>query len=97
MITNHIISMATIAQFFSENINVLAKGETAARKNNKVAKFNYDAVLRVVQGVVDPSMKKRQYKVAIYLDECLNIERASCECPNGQHRCSHMAALGKDH
>lgn len=95
MITNHIVSMATIAQFFSDNLSVLAKGETAARKSNRVAKFNYDAGTRMVFGVVDPSMKKQKYKVAIYLDEQFTIERATCECPNGQHRCSHIAALGK--
>lgn len=45
--------------------------------------------------VLNPSMKKQKYKVAIYLGENFVIERATCECPNGHHRCSHMAALGK--
>lgn len=93
MSDSHILSMAAIAEFFIENNKVLEKGETAARKNNRVSSFQYDDAIKVITGQVDPSMKKNKYKVSIFLTSQYKIERATCECPNGLHRCSHMAAL----
>lgn len=82
-----------LRSFFAENTKVLEKGETAARKNNRVSSCYYDDTTKVINGLVDPSLKRNKYKVAIYLTSEYKIEKATCECPNGQHRCSHMAAL----
>ncbi|KAH9502665.1 hypothetical protein Btru_074060 [Bulinus truncatus] len=38
-------------------------------------------------------MKKKEYKVTIYFTENLDIESTQCECPRGDYRCSHAAAL----
>ncbi|KAH9494859.1 Serine/threonine-protein phosphatase 2B catalytic subunit alpha [Bulinus truncatus] len=42
---------------------------------------------------VTASMKKKEYKVTIYFTENLDIESTQCECPRGDYRCSHAAAL----
>lgn len=38
-------------------------------------------------------MKKKIYKVTIYLDEEKAIKSTDCECPRGKFKCSHAAAL----
>lgn len=55
--------------------------------------FQYDDSIKVITGQVDHSIKKRKYTVSIFLTSQYKIEKAACECPNGQHRCRHMAAL----
>lgn len=38
-------------------------------------------------------MKRVRNNVSVLLTQDYKIQNASCECPNGQHRCSHMAVL----
>lgn len=38
-------------------------------------------------------MKKKSYKVAVYLDENFNIRSTECECPRGEFKCSHAVAI----
>ncbi|KXJ24866.1 Exonuclease [Exaiptasia diaphana] len=38
-------------------------------------------------------MKQKSYKVTIYLDEINSIKSTECECPRGEFKCSHAAAV----
>ncbi|PFX29435.1 Exonuclease [Stylophora pistillata] len=49
--------------------------------------------LGVIKGEVQASMKNKDYKVTIYLDENLEIKNTECECPRGEFKCSHAAAI----
>lgn len=84
------LSIASLLSFFSDEKKSIKKGENHFHSDH-VEAFNYQQ--GVLRGEVHASMKKKVYKVTIYLDEQQEIKSTECECPRGAFKCSHAAAL----
>ncbi|CAH3114999.1 unnamed protein product [Pocillopora meandrina] len=84
------LSIASLISFFSEEKKSIRKGENHYKSDHVKSLLYQQGVLR---GEVQASMKKKVYKVTIYLDEQHEIKLSDCECPRGAFKCSHAAAL----
>ncbi|VEN40642.1 unnamed protein product [Callosobruchus maculatus] len=72
--------------------NFVSKGENAVESGH-VNSLVSDADLHLIRGKVHASMEDRQYNVEVEFDSDWVIQSATCNCPRGQMRCHHMAAL----
>lgn len=72
------LSISSLASFFSDEQKSLTRGENHYQSNH-IQSFSFSD--GVVHGEVHASMKKKVYKVTIYLDEEKNIKSTDCECP----------------
>ncbi|XP_044165156.1 uncharacterized protein LOC122949043 [Acropora millepora] len=79
-------SISSLASFFADEQKSLTRGE-----NHYKSSFSYSD--GIIHGEIHASMKKKVYKVTIYLDEEHTIKSTDCECPRGKFKCSHAAAL----
>ncbi|KAM7436128.1 hypothetical protein ABFA07_014037 [Porites harrisoni] len=84
------LSIASLLSFFSDEKKSIKKGENHFNSDH-VEAFSYQQ--GVLRGEVHASMKKKVYKVTIYLDDQQEIKSTECECPRGAFKCSHAAAL----
>ncbi|XP_031549225.1 uncharacterized protein LOC116286787 [Actinia tenebrosa] len=84
------LSIASLSSFFVEEQKSISRGENHYQSAH-VESFSYDQ--GVLRGEVKASMKNKVYKVTIYLDENNKIRSSQCECPRGEYKCSHAAAL----
>ncbi|XP_044182630.1 uncharacterized protein LOC122963280 [Acropora millepora] len=84
------LSIASLISFFAEEKKSIERGENHYKSDHIEAFTYHQGVLR---GEVHASMKKKVYKVTIYLDDQFNIKSTDCECPRGKFKCSHAAAL----
>ncbi|XP_067018182.1 uncharacterized protein [Acropora muricata] len=84
------LSIASLISFFAEEKKSIERGENHYKSDHIEAFTYHQGVLR---GEVHASMKKKVYKVTIYLDDQFNIKATDCECPRGKFKCSHAAAL----
>ncbi|PFX25694.1 hypothetical protein AWC38_SpisGene9688 [Stylophora pistillata] len=84
------LSICSLVSFFSGERKSLDRGENHF-KSDHVQSFIYSR--GVIKGEVQASMKNKDYKVTIYLDENLEIKNTECECPRGEFKCSHAAAI----
>ncbi|KAF5303897.1 hypothetical protein FQR65_LT18904 [Abscondita terminalis] len=86
-----LINLSAIAELFSDEISVLRKGEKAFESGN-ITEIHFDGSLRCIKAKVLASMKKRPYQVEIVLTDS-TVKEFSCECPRGQFKCHHIAAV----
>ncbi|KAM7452193.1 hypothetical protein ABFA07_000377 [Porites harrisoni] len=84
------LSIASLLSFFSDEKKSIKKGENHFNSDH-VEAFSYQQ--GVLRGEVHASMKKKVYKVTIYLDDQQEIKSTECECPRGAFKCSYAAAL----
>lgn len=88
--------MSAILEYCSkaDNPNLFSKGEKSYEAG-RVAHFQFDAALKVINGTVGASFKQQKYKVTIDLsgDFKINDVNTSCTCANGKAKCSHVVAL----
>ncbi|XP_022805763.1 uncharacterized protein LOC111342904 [Stylophora pistillata] len=84
------LPICSLVSFFSGERKSLDRGENHF-KSDHVQSFIYSR--GVIKGEVQASMKNKDYKVTIYLDENLEIKNTECECPRGEFKCSHAAAI----
>lgn len=84
------LSISSLASFFADEQKSLTRGENHY-KSNHVESFSY--IDGIIRGEIHASMKKKVYKVTIYLDKEHTIKSTDCECPRGKFKCSHAAAL----
>ncbi|XP_020606184.1 uncharacterized protein LOC110044947 [Orbicella faveolata] len=84
------LSIASLISFFFEEKKSIERGENHY-KSDHIESFSYQQ--GVLRGEVHASMKKKVYKVTIYLNEQFDIKSTECECPRGKFKCSHAAAL----
>lgn len=96
MTEKHIFKMSAIMEYCSraDNPNLFEKGEKSYEAG-KVANFQFDAALKVINGAVGASFKQQNYKVAIDLSDDFKINdgSTSCTCANGKAKCSHVVTL----
>ncbi|XP_043188493.1 uncharacterized protein LOC122363367 isoform X2 [Amphibalanus amphitrite] len=84
------VSVAAIGDFFQTMSSVIEKGERAL-DGGKIRSIALQDGKYIVASV-EASMKKRTYDVQVTVENKKPVD-GSCTCPNGQHRCSHMAAI----
>lgn len=84
------LSIAALISFFAEEKKSIERGENHYRSEH-IESFSYHQ--GILRGEVQASMKKKVYRVTIYLDDHFNIKSTECECPKGKFKCSHAAAL----
>lgn len=84
------LSIAALISFFAEEKKSIERGENHYRSEH-IESFSYHQ--GILRGEVQASMKKKVYRVKIYLDDHFNIKSTECECPKGKFKCSHAAAL----
>lgn len=74
------LSIAALISFFAEEKKSIERGENHYRSEH-IESFSYHQ--GVLRGEVQASMKKKVYRVTIYLDDHFNIKSTECECPKG--------------
>ncbi|CAG9773568.1 unnamed protein product [Ceutorhynchus assimilis] len=91
MTAKHALKLSSIFAFFENDSKAIKKGENALESNH-VQKMQFDAGLMIIRGQVQASMKDKEYKVEINLNNSGEIGTAKCMCPRGI-KCHHIAAL----
>nr|CAH7751589.1 unnamed protein product [Callosobruchus chinensis] len=92
MASKYLIKLYDIVAFFKDEEKLISKGENAVGSGH-VTSLVSDADLHLIRGKVHASMKDREYNVEVEFDSDWSLKSASCNCPRGQLRCHHMAAL----
>ncbi|XP_044745994.1 uncharacterized protein LOC123307663 [Coccinella septempunctata] len=92
MASKHVIRLSEVINFFKDEDKLVKKGENAVESGH-VIHMVFDSDLHVVRGKVHASMRDRQYNVEIEFDIDWSVKSGKCDCPRGQLRCHHMAAL----
>lgn len=64
MATKHVLKLAKIVCFFSEDSKAFSKGENAVESGH-VENMDFDAELMLIRGNVHASMKNRVYKIEV--------------------------------
>nr|CAI5834909.1 unnamed protein product [Callosobruchus analis] len=85
MASKYVIKLHDIMMFFKDEEKLISKGH--------VTSLISDADLLLIRGKVHASMKDREYNVEVEFNSEWVIKSATCNCPRGQLRCHHMAAL----
>nr|CAI5864959.1 unnamed protein product [Callosobruchus analis] len=92
MASKYVIKLHDIMMFFKDEEKLISKGENAVESGH-VTSLISDADLHLIRGKVHASMKDREYNVEVEFNSEWVIISATCNCPRGQLRCHHMAAL----
>nr|CAI5840088.1 unnamed protein product [Callosobruchus analis] len=92
MASKYVIKLHDIMMFFKDEEKLISKGENAVESGH-VTSLISDADLHLIRGKVHASMKDREYNVEVEFNSEWVIKSATCNCPRGQLRCHHMAAL----
>uniref|UniRef100_UPI00358E4B05 uncharacterized protein isoform X2 n=1 Tax=Myxine glutinosa TaxID=7769 RepID=UPI00358E4B05 len=82
------VTLFTLTNFFSSDPERVKKGLNSYN-SNRVSAVNVQTG-GAIQGTVQASMKKKFYRVEV---ENQMVSSHSCQCPIGQEKCHHMAAL----
>ncbi|XP_065061751.1 uncharacterized protein LOC135688717 [Rhopilema esculentum] len=83
-------SITSLCIFFEGETKSISRGENHY-KSGHVESITY--IPGVLKGKVRASMKDKVYNVTVYVDESYLIKSTQCECPRGEFKCSHAAAL----
>ncbi|XP_022778649.1 uncharacterized protein LOC111320231 [Stylophora pistillata] len=83
------ISISSLTSFFSDESSRIQRGENHYKSGHIESCYYSDGIIR---GSVQASMKNKSYKVTINLHGS-EISSTQCNCPRGEYKCSHAAAL----